>query len=93
MFPAAFSSPRVCRARTEVAETGDALIAETSHKTKAKIELLLAGKFPKPDLPAVLRPVATGVVETGASTEPAAAPTMQLVPEPVVPSVGRNRPS
>jgi 5-methylcytosine-specific restriction endonuclease McrA len=71
--------------------TADALLAEASHKTKAKIELLLARHFPKPDLPTVMRPVATAVVETLSSTESAAAPTMQLVPEPVVPSHAPNQ--
>ncbi|HEY6193830.1 MAG TPA: hypothetical protein VI504_02220 [Candidatus Eisenbacteria bacterium] len=73
------------------AETATALIAEASHKTKAKIELLLAGKFPKPDLPTVIRPVATAVVTNVASAKPEAATTMQLVPEPVVPSHGPNQ--
>jgi 5-methylcytosine-specific restriction endonuclease McrA len=67
-------------------QTADALIAEASHKTKAKIELLLARHFPKPDLPAVMRPVATAVVATLASAEHAAPPTMQLGLDPVVPS-------
>src|ERR1044072_1606590 len=68
------------------AGTADALIAEASHMTKAKIDLLLAGKFPKPDVPTVMRPVAAAVVEAASSSEQAAAPAMQLVPEPVVPS-------
>src|ERR1044072_1404678 len=66
------------------AGTADALIAEASHMTKAKIDLLLAGKFPKPDVPTVMRPVAAAVVEAASSSEQAAAPAMQLVPEPVV---------
>ncbi|HEY6194990.1 MAG TPA: hypothetical protein VI504_08115 [Candidatus Eisenbacteria bacterium] len=73
------------------AETADALIAEASHKTKAKIDLLLARHFPKPNLPTLMRPVATAAVETLSSTESAAAATMQLVPEPVVPSHVPNR--
>src|ERR1043166_8766510 len=73
------------------AGTADALIAEASHKTKAKLELLLAGKFPKPDLPTVMRPVATAVDANVGPAEPAAAPTMQLVPEPVVPSCAPNQ--
>ena len=72
-------------------QTADALIAEASHKTKVRIDLLLARHFPKPDLPTVMRPVATAVVETLSSTESAAAPTMQLVPEPVVPSHAPNQ--
>src|ERR1051325_11071593 len=67
-------------------QTADALIAEASHKTKAKIELLLARHFPKPDLPAVMRPVAAAVVEAASSSEQAAPPTMQLGLDPVVPS-------
>src|SRR5260221_3371034 len=42
------------------AETADRLIAEASHKTKAKIELLLARHFPRPDLPTLMRPVEIG---------------------------------
>src|ERR1044072_4943754 len=71
--------------------TADALLAEAPHKTNAKIDPLLRHPFPKPDLPTVMRPVATAVVETLSSTESAAAPTMQLVPEPVVPSHAPNQ--
>src|ERR1044072_4475048 len=71
--------------------TADAIIAEASHKTKAKIDLLLAHHFPRPDLPIVMRPVATAVVTNVASTGLAAAPTTQLGLDPVVPSNAPNR--
>jgi hypothetical protein len=36
------------------------LIAEATHKTKIEIERLLAARFPKPDLPSVLRAIPAG---------------------------------
>jgi len=35
----------------------DALLSAATHKTKAQIELLLAERFPKPDLPAFVQPI------------------------------------
>ena len=74
----------------------DELIAAATHKTKAQIELLLAERFPKPDLPTLVRAIAPPASEALAArpVDPSIAsnaPTcMELVPEPVVPSTGQN---
>ena len=52
-------------------ETAESLLAAAAHKTKAEVALLLAQRFPRPDVPATIRPVETRGVGT------------QLVPEPV----------
>src|SRR5258706_3048523 len=39
-------------------DTADELIAEATHQTKGQIELVLAQRFPKPDLPTLLRAIA-----------------------------------
>ena len=55
------------------------LLAAASHKSKAEIQLLLAHRFPKPDLPA----------RFDASSAPSATPSAgPLVPEPVGAGVG-----
>ena len=38
-------------------DTVDALLAAATHKSKAQIELLLAERFPKQDLPALVQPI------------------------------------
>ncbi|HTO91371.1 MAG TPA: hypothetical protein VMJ70_09585, partial [Candidatus Sulfotelmatobacter sp.] len=57
------------------------LLREAVHKTKTEVEHLLAARFPKPDMPTVIQPVAPAAVAlplTGGA--PA---TTELVPEPV----------
>jgi 5-methylcytosine-specific restriction endonuclease McrA len=70
--------------------TAAELLAAATHKTKAEIDLLLAERFPKPDVPTTIQPIGVPVE----SAEPAmllAGPTgVRLAPEPVVPSVGSN---
>jgi len=73
------------------------LLAAATNRTKAEIELLIAERFPKPDQPTVLEPVAgtqrapasNPVVrgETDATPQVAAtsSKTLELVPEPVAP--------
>jgi hypothetical protein len=76
-------------------ENADELLAAAVHKSNAEVELLLAERFPRPDLPARLRalprsgaplesalPVA-GSVDGLLVPEPTRAPVGQLVPEPV----------
>ncbi len=52
-------------------ETADELIAAASHASKAEIELLLAQRYPRPDVPALLQPL------------PGPRPVDQLAPGPV----------
>ncbi len=72
------------------ADTADELLAAAAHRSKAEIELLLAARFPKPDVPAVVQPLAP----LGIPAEKAApdAPALELAPEPVVPSNVLNVP-
>jgi hypothetical protein len=79
-------------------DTADELIAASTHQTKAQVELLLAERFPKPDLPTLIRAIAApqtaglaAFSEVAPSTAPnASSGTDQLVPAPVVPSAGLN---
>jgi hypothetical protein len=79
-------------------DTAPALIAAATHRTKAQVELLLAERFPKPDMPTLIRAIAapqaaglTAFSEFAPSTVPMASTgTNQLVPEPVGPSTGLN---
>jgi len=80
---------------------GAELLAEASGKSKAEVELLIAGRFPREDVPTTLTPIPSVVpvhvaemfgVESPAPTAPAEPPqgrlanvVEQLVPEPVVP--------
>ena len=57
-------------------ENADELLAAAAHKTKPGIELLLAERFPKPDLPTLMQAIA-----------PAATPD-ELALDPVVPPSG-----
>ena len=75
-------------------DTADELIMAATHKTKAQIELLLAERFPKPDLPTLLRAVAAPAPVDAVAPAPAVPSSVPnapswiepLVPEPVVPS-------
>jgi hypothetical protein len=67
-------------------ETAEGLLIAARHKTRAEIELLLAERFPRPDLPAVLQALPPAVPADEPVTGPADATSLQLVPEPVVPS-------
>src|SRR5437762_9188310 len=81
--------------------TADELLAAAVHKTKPEIELLLAERFPKPDVPTLVQPIAA----SNASDAPAArsvvpscesnlfAPTEPLAPEPVLPSSESDSPA
>ena len=63
------------------AGTVDELIEAATYRTKAQMELLLAGRFPKPDLPTLVRAIAA----------PAASEALAV--QPVVPSIGPNVPT
>lgn len=82
-------------------DNADELIAAATHRTKAQVELLLAERFPKPDLPTLIRAIAAPaasdapavgqVMPSGGSGSPGR--MAQLVPEPVVASVESNAPT
>jgi hypothetical protein len=72
-------------------ETADELLATAEHKSKAEIELLLAQRFPQPDVPTLLRDISPATNSEPAAAPPAEMPALQLAPGPVVPEVGSSR--
>jgi 5-methylcytosine-specific restriction endonuclease McrA len=79
-------------------DCADELIAAATHRTKAQVELLLARRFPKPDLPALVQPLRvptpdespTSGVEQRDDRAPAAGEDLPA-PGRVVPSGPGNR--
>ena len=69
------------------ADTAEELLAPAAHRSKAEIELLLAARFPKPDVPAVVQPLGITGENVASSAD---APALELAPEPVVPSNASN---
>jgi hypothetical protein len=65
------------------AETADELLAAAEHRTKAEVELLLAQRFPQPDVPTVLQPIAPVAITAQLAARPVEARTTQLAPGPV----------
>jgi len=60
----------------------DELLTAAAHQSKAEIELLVARRFPRPDLPTTLRPARVEhVLRHVPATETAAVPMAQHVPE------------
>jgi len=84
-------------------ENAHELLEASSRKTKSELEHLLAERFPKDDVPTMVRVIPTPrAVESAAPGETPEQPglllskaassrTHELVPEPVVPSAGQNR--
>src|SRR5438045_4731736 len=66
--------------------TAEELLAAAAHKTKQQIRLLLAERFPKADVPTLVRAVAPAVASDEGGVQPVGAPSLQLAPERVVPS-------
>ena len=81
--------------------TADSLLAAAEHSTKAQIELLLAERFPKPDLPTLVRAITAPTACDALAARPTVPSTVTnapdrmepLVPEPVVPSDASNTPT
>src|SRR5258708_25502659 len=67
-------------------ETAPELLAAAADKTKEQIRLLLAERFPQPDVPTLVRAFAPAVVSDELGVRAADAPSLQLAPERVVPS-------
>ena len=67
-------------------ETAEELLAEAALKTKQQIRLLLAERFPKPDVPTLVRAIAPAVAGDDLGVWRADPPSLQLAPERVVPS-------
>ena len=68
-------------------ENAGELLAAAARKTRAQVEQLLAGRFPRPDLPTRLEPLSPPAAQPQPVTllvpEPVPGPGAQLVPEPV----------
>lgn len=60
------------------------LLEAAAHKSRREIETLLAQRFPRPDVPESLRPIALGPARAAAS--PAAMPVGESLVPPVLPS-------
>jgi hypothetical protein len=66
-------------------ENAEELIGTAAHKTRAEIEVLLAQRFPKPDLPQVLREQhAPGHVPPGGQTHTPRSPGVVQTPRPTI---------
>jgi len=63
--------------------TADELLAPATHKTKAEIELLLAQRHPRPDVPTCIQPLPAPAASGGLVAQPANSTADQLAPEPV----------
>src|SRR5260221_7099607 len=74
-------------------ETAEALLAAAAHQTKQQIRLLLAERFPKPDVPTLVRAIAPAVASEEGGVQLVDAPSLQLAPERVVPSERLGKPS
>src|SRR5438045_6419115 len=74
-------------------KTAEELLAAAAHKTKQQIRLLLAERFPKADVPTLVRAVAPTVASDEGGVQRADAPSLQLAPERVVPSEPLRKPS
>jgi hypothetical protein len=65
------------------AETVDELLAATTHKTNAEIELLLAERFPRPDVPTQVQSVAKTLPACQLAARPVGMAAEQLAARPV----------
>jgi 5-methylcytosine-specific restriction endonuclease McrA len=68
-------------------ETGDELLAAATLKSRAAIELLLAQRFPKPDVPTLVMSMTPMVAAGEAAADVDAAPDLLSAPGRIVPSV------
>ena len=73
-------------------QTAEELLAAATHQTKAELELLLAQRFPSPDVPTSVQAIAPAVAADEPAVGRVEAPALQLAPGRVVPSVEPNTP-
>ncbi|MEK7331437.1 MAG: hypothetical protein AAB113_11620, partial [Candidatus Eisenbacteria bacterium] len=75
-------------------DIADELLAAAEHKTKAEIELLLAERFPQPDVATLVRAIAPAVATDELAVRPveAASQLWQLAPGPVATMVESDTP-
>jgi len=72
--------------------TADELLTAATHKTKVEINLLLAERFPQPDMPTLICANTPAAVTGELALRPVAEPSLQLAPERVVPSGAPDAP-
>ncbi len=64
-------------------EAADELLAVAAHRSKAELRLLLAERFPKPDVPTLLQAIAGPAANPVMTVPPTNDPVIQLAPERV----------
>src|SRR5713101_1682711 len=69
--------------------TVDALLAAATHKSKAQIELLLAERFPKPDLPALVESIGAHTADEMQITTTAPSGNLSPADSELPPAPGR----
>ena len=68
-------------------DIADDLLAAAAHKNNAQIELLLARRFPRPDLPTLVQAITPAGLTDELDLRQVNDPALQLAVRPVVPSV------
>jgi hypothetical protein len=71
-------------------ETAEDLLAAVADRTRSELELLIAERFPRPDLPTLVNPIQPVITMNERAPEPIADSDVQLAARPVVPSDGLN---
>ena len=71
-------------------DTAEELLAAAGHKTKEEIRLLLAARFPRPDMPTAVQDGPTAPAQEGLAVLPVGDPTSQLALERVGSAVQPN---
>jgi 5-methylcytosine-specific restriction endonuclease McrA len=74
-------------------DNAESLLEAATHKTKPEIELLLAGRFPRADVPTLLRAIPAAAPGDELILQPEQASKYELAPERVGNSVGSDRPA
>jgi 5-methylcytosine-specific restriction endonuclease McrA len=67
-------------------ETAEELLTSATHMTRAAVELLLAQRFPKPDVPTLIQGISPAIPSEEKGLTRDTAPDVQLAPGRVVPS-------
>jgi len=73
------------------AESADELLAAAARRTKTQLRLLLAERFPRPDVPTLLEPVTSSVAQSALAAQSVTESTTSLAPERVGPDVGPDQ--
>src|SRR5439155_2027309 len=74
----------------DTADTAHELLTAAEHKSMAELRLLLAERFPKPDLPTRVEAIGPSIASDGSETSRVDGPAEQLGSNRVVPSTDPN---